>query len=143
MDDDVRRTLLDVEFRSLLGRRLDCVRAPLRCDPSQFALEGSEYHDEVSRLVAGRRRDGIVATAGDLEIRSLSFDSLTETSARAEVCLVDSVVLVDVSGDVDVILDDSIRGEVSMWTMHATEQGWRIGSKEVEEWSMDETVCEV
>lgn len=140
-DDSVDRLLLEHEFRTLLDLRLECVRSPGNCEPSDFAVEGSGLHVEVARLVSQRLGDGIVATAGGYDVRSVAAVRLSSAEASITSCVVDSVVLSDVSGDTPVIVDDSVRGEKATWTMRLTVEGWRLGSKEVEQWSMDESVC--
>jgi len=141
VDDSVDRLLLEHEFRTLLDLRLECVRSPGNCEPSDFAVEGSGLHDEVARLVSQRLGDGIVATAGGYDVRSVAAVRLSSAEASITSCVVDSVVLSDVSGDTPVIVDDSVRGEKATWTMRLTVEGWRLGSKEVEQWSMDDSVC--
>lgn len=140
-DDSVDQQLLEIEFRSLLDRRLACVRSPRQCDPSDFAAEGSSLHDEVSRMLIQRVADGIVATDGGYDVRTVSVARLSDDEVEIATCVVDSVVLTDVSGDAPVLVDDSVRGERSVWTMRVTPSGWRLGSKEVERWSMDDSVC--
>ncbi|MFM8530914.1 MAG: hypothetical protein ACKOD2_14830 [Ilumatobacteraceae bacterium] len=141
LDDSVDRLLLETEFRSLLDRRLECVRSPRQCDPSDFAVENSSLHADVSRLLAGRLANGIVATDGGYDVRSLTVVRVSDHEVEVTTCLVDSVVLADVSGDAPVLVDDSVRGERAVWTMRVTPNGWRLGSKEVERWSMDDSVC--
>ena len=141
LDDSVDRLLLETEFRSLLDRRLECVRSPRQCDPSDFAVENSSLHADVSRLLAGRLANGIVATDGGYDVRSLTVVRVSDDEVEVTTCLVDSVVLADVSGDAPVLVDDSVRGERAVWTMRVTPNGWRLGSKEVERWSMDDSVC--
>ena len=141
LDDSVDRLLLETEFRSLLDRRLECVRSPRQCDPSDFAVENSSLHADVSRLLAGRLANGIVATDGGYDVRSLTVVRVSDEEVEVTTCLVDSVVLADVSGDAPVLVDDSVRGEQAVWTMRVTPNGWRLGSKEVERWSMDDSVC--
>lgn len=141
LDDSVDRLLLETEFRSLLDRRLECVRSPRQCDPSDFAVENSSLHADVSRLLAARLADGIVATDGGYDVRSLTVVRVSHDEVEVTTCLVDSVVLADVSGDAPVLVDDSVRGERAVWTMRVTPNGWRLGSKEVERWSMDDSVC--
>lgn len=141
LDVSVDRLLLETEFRSLLDRRLECVRSPRQCDPSDFAVENSSLHADVSRLLAGRLANGIVATDGGYDVRSLTVVRVSDDEVEVTTCLVDSVVLADVSGDAPVLVDDSVRGERAVWTMRVTPNGWRLGSKEVERWSMDDSVC--
>lgn len=141
LDDSVDRLLLETEFRSLLDRRLECVRSPRQCDPSDFAVENSSLHADVSRLLAARLADGILATDGGYDVRSLTVVRVSDDEVEVTTCLVDSVVLADVSGDAPVLVDDSVRGERAVWTMRVTPNGWRLGSKEVERWSMDDSVC--
>lgn len=141
LDVSVDRLLLETEFRSLLDRRLECVRSPRQCDPSDFAVENSSLHADVSRLLAGRLANGIVATDGGYDVRSLTVVRVSDDEVEVTTCLVDSVVLADVSGEAPVLVDDSVRGERAVWTMRVTPNGWRLGSKEVERWSMDDSVC--
>ena len=141
LDDSIDWLLLETEFRSLLDRRLECVRSPRQCDPSDFAVENSSLHADVSRLLAGRLANGIVATDGGYDVRSLTVVRVSDDEVEVTTCLVDSVVLADVSGDAPVLVDDSVRGERAVWTMRVTPNGWRLGSKEVERWSMDDSVC--